>query len=231
MTSEPQTQEKSSSEKPLRSRVRFLPRNPLLEFRELGELIRYEFKRIIFSQKFFIALSLILLPAILYLDSIASQVEVILLDIGKENFMKRGSAGFVILGQFLMQMIAIMLTLDSYGKSGNESLKRYFAMPIRKSNVFFCTNDNHLSWDNNNRNISDSNFHINNVDLDWCRLDLPFDFKIISLDFLWRISSNYDNHILYLICSIFEYFQFTCYCSDTFPLLYSPLRCLFYCTI
>ena len=105
-------------------------------FREIGEIIRYEFKRIIFTQKFFIALSLILLPAIFYLDASAREVQVFLLDFGVDMFMRRSTAGYVILGQFIMQMVAIMLTLDSFGKSTNDSMQRYFSMPIRKVSIY-----------------------------------------------------------------------------------------------
>ena len=105
-------------------------------FREIGEIIRYESKRIILTQKFFIALTLILLPAIFYLDASAREVEAFLIDYGVEAFMKRSAAGYIILGQFLMQMIAIMLTLDSFGKSTNDSMQRYFAMPIRKISIY-----------------------------------------------------------------------------------------------
>jgi hypothetical protein len=105
-------------------------------FREIGEIIRYESKRIILTQKFFIALTLILLPAIFYLDASAREVEAYLIDYGVEAFMKRSAAGYIVLGQFLMQMIAIMLTLDSFGKSTNDSMQRYFAMPIRKISIY-----------------------------------------------------------------------------------------------
>jgi len=105
-------------------------------FREIGEIIRYESKRIILTQKFFIALTLILLPAIFYLDASAREVEAFLIDYGVEAFMKRSAAGYIVLGQFLMQMIAIMLTLDSFGKSTNDSMQRYFAMPIRKISIY-----------------------------------------------------------------------------------------------
>ena len=105
-------------------------------FREIFEIMRYEIKRILFTQKFFIALSLILLPAIFYLDASAREVEVFLLDFGKEMFMARSAAGYVILGQFLMQLIGIMLTLDGFGKSTNDSMQRYFSMPLRKVSVY-----------------------------------------------------------------------------------------------
>ena len=105
-------------------------------FREIGEIIRYESKRIILTQKFFIALTLILLPAIFYLDASAREVEAFLIDYGVEAFMRRSAAGYIVLGQFLMQMIAIMLTLDSFGKSTNDSMQRYFAMPIRKICIY-----------------------------------------------------------------------------------------------
>lgn len=105
-------------------------------FREIGEIIRFESKRIIVTQKFFIALTLILLPAIFYLDASAREVEAFLIDFGVESFMRRSAAGYIILGQFLMQMIAIMLTLDSFGKSTNDSMQRYFAMPIRKISIY-----------------------------------------------------------------------------------------------
>lgn len=105
-------------------------------FRETAEIIRYESKRILLTFKFFIALSLILLPAIFYLDASAREVEVYLLAYGKEMFMRRSAAGYVILGQFLLQMIAIMLTLDSFGKSTNDSMQRYFSMPIRKVSIY-----------------------------------------------------------------------------------------------
>ncbi|MHA1556387.1 MAG: hypothetical protein ACTSPM_05560 [Candidatus Heimdallarchaeota archaeon] len=105
-------------------------------FREIGEIIRFESKRIIITQKFFIALTLILLPAIFYLDASAREVEAFLIDFGVESFMRRSAAGYIILGQFLMQMIAIMLTLDSFGKSTNDSMQRYFAMLIRKISIY-----------------------------------------------------------------------------------------------
>ncbi|MFW9922329.1 MAG: hypothetical protein ACFFDW_03470 [Candidatus Thorarchaeota archaeon] len=105
-------------------------------FREIGEIIRYESKRILFTQKYFIAMTLILLPAIFYLDATAREVEVFLLDYGKDMFSRRSAAGYVVLGQFLMQMIAIMLTLDSFGKSTNDSMQRYFAMPVRKISIY-----------------------------------------------------------------------------------------------
>lgn len=105
-------------------------------FREIGEIIRYESKRILFTQKYFIAMTLILLPAIFYLDATAREVEVFLLDYGKDMFCRRSAAGYVVLGQFLMQMIAIMLTLDSFGKSTNDSMQRYFAMPVRKISIY-----------------------------------------------------------------------------------------------
>jgi ABC-type transport system involved in multi-copper enzyme maturation permease subunit len=111
-------------------------RSLIFEGREILEILRYETKRLILTPKFYIALTLILLPAIFYLDASASQVEVILLDYGKETFMKRSAAGYVILGQFLMQLIAIMLTLDSFGTEAHESMQRYFAMPIRRANIF-----------------------------------------------------------------------------------------------
>lgn len=111
-------------------------RNPLRDIREMTEIIRYEIKRLLFTQKFFIAISLILLPAIIYLDASASKVSVYLLDIGLEGFSKRSAAGYVIIGQFLMQMIGIMLTLDSFGNAAKDSLQRYFAMPIKKINIF-----------------------------------------------------------------------------------------------
>ncbi|NHJ05333.1 MAG: hypothetical protein EAX90_10950 [Candidatus Heimdallarchaeota archaeon] len=128
---------KSNSENILNSRLdnNFKLRKNFI-FREIGEIIRYESKRIIVTQKFFIALTLILLPAILYLDASAREVEVFLVDFGEEMFMRRSAAGFIILGQFLMQMIAIMLTLDSFGKSTNDSMQRYFAMPIRKISIY-----------------------------------------------------------------------------------------------
>jgi len=113
-----------------------LQRNPILEFREIGEIIRYEFKRIILTQKFFIALTFVLLPAILYLDASAQEVAIILLDFGKDDFIRTSATGYVILGQFLMQMVTIMLTLDSFGSDANESMKRYFSLPIRKINIY-----------------------------------------------------------------------------------------------
>ncbi len=105
-------------------------------FREIFEIIRFESKRIIITPKFIIALTLILLPAIFYLDASAREVEAFLIDFGVESFMRRSAAGYIILGQFLMQMIAIMLTLDSFGKSTNDSMQRYFAMPIRKISIY-----------------------------------------------------------------------------------------------
>ncbi|MBK5111996.1 MAG: hypothetical protein KGD59_03780 [Candidatus Heimdallarchaeota archaeon] len=113
-------------------------RNPLLEFRETSEIIRYEFKRIILTLKFFIALSFVLLPAIIFLNSIASDYEALLLDFGVDAFRNFSAAGFVNIGQFLLQMIGIMLTLDSFGKVADESMKRYFALPVRKTNLYLA---------------------------------------------------------------------------------------------
>ena len=84
-------------------------RNPLLEIRETSEIVRYEFKRIILTLKFFIALSFILLPAIIFLNSIASDYEALLLDFGVDAFRAFSAAGYVNIGQFLLQMIGIML--------------------------------------------------------------------------------------------------------------------------
>ncbi|MHA1367259.1 MAG: hypothetical protein ACTSP5_12730 [Candidatus Heimdallarchaeota archaeon] len=113
-----------------------IQRNPILEFREIGEIIRFEFKRIILTQKFFIALTFVLLPAIIYLDASAQEVAIILLDFGKDDFITTSATGYVVLGQFLMQMVTIMLTLDSFGSEANESMKRYFSLPIRKINIY-----------------------------------------------------------------------------------------------
>ena len=113
-----------------------IQRNPILEFREIGEIIRFEFKRIILTQKFFIALTFVLLPAIIYLDASAQEVAIILLDFGKDDFITTSATGYVVLGQFLMQMVTIMLTLDSFGSDANESMKRYFSLPIRKINIY-----------------------------------------------------------------------------------------------
>ncbi len=113
-------------------------RNPLLEIRETSEIIRYEFKRIIFTLKFFIALSFVLLPAIIFLNSIASDYEALLLDFGIDAFRSFSAAGFVNIGQFLLQMIGIMLTLDSFGKAADDSMKRYFALPVRKTNLYLA---------------------------------------------------------------------------------------------
>jgi len=111
-------------------------RNPFLEIRETSEIIRYEFKRIILTLKFFIALSFVLLPAIIFLNSIASDYEALLLDFGVDAFRNFSAAGFVNIGQFLLQMIGIMLTLDSFGKVADDSMKRYFALPVRKTNLY-----------------------------------------------------------------------------------------------
>ncbi len=100
-------------------------------------IIRFESKRVIFSLKFFIALSLILLPAIIYLNSIAQDYEALLLDYGHESFKSFSAAGFVIIAQFLLQMIAIMLTLDSFGEAAKESKKRYFSLPIYRIDIYF----------------------------------------------------------------------------------------------
>ncbi|NHJ33424.1 MAG: hypothetical protein FK732_11230, partial [Asgard group archaeon] len=113
-------------------------RNPFLEIRETSEIIRYEFKRIIFTLKFFIALSFVLLPAIIFLNSIASEYEALLLDIGVDAFRAFSATGFVNIGQFLLQMIGIMLTLDSFGKVVDDSMKRYFALPVRKTNLYIA---------------------------------------------------------------------------------------------
>lgn len=113
-------------------------RNPLLEIRETSEIVRYEFKRIILTLKFFIALSFVLLPAIIFLNSIASDYEALLLDFGVDAFRAFSAAGFVNIGQFLLQMIGIMLTLDSFGKVADDSMKRYFALPVRKSNLYIA---------------------------------------------------------------------------------------------
>ncbi len=113
-------------------------RNPLLEIRETSEIVRYEFKRIILTLKFFIALSFVLLPAIIFLNSIASDYEALLLDFGVDEFQAFSAAGFVNIGQFLLQMIGIMLTLDSFGKVADDSMKRYFALPVRKSNLYIA---------------------------------------------------------------------------------------------
>ncbi|MCK5045315.1 MAG: hypothetical protein KAS22_01970, partial [Candidatus Heimdallarchaeota archaeon] len=113
-------------------------RNPLLEIRETSEIVRYEFKRIILTLKFFIALSFVLLPAIIFLNSIASDYEALLLDFGVDAFRSFSAAGFVNIGQFLLQMIGIMLTLDSFGKVADDSMKRYFALPVRKTNLYIA---------------------------------------------------------------------------------------------
>ena len=113
-------------------------RNPLLEIRETSEIVRYEFKRIILTLKFFIALSFVLLPAIIFLNSIASEYEALLLDFGVDAFRAFSAAGFVNIGQFLLQMIGIMLTLDSFGKVADDSMKRYFALPVRKNNLYIA---------------------------------------------------------------------------------------------
>ncbi|MHA1126177.1 MAG: hypothetical protein ACTSO7_10640 [Candidatus Heimdallarchaeota archaeon] len=113
-----------------------LQRNPIHEFREIGEIVRFEFKRIILTQKFFIALTFVLLPAIIYLDASAQEVAIILLDFGREDFITTSATGYIVLGQFLMQMVTIMLTLDSFGSDANDSMKRYFSLPIRKINIY-----------------------------------------------------------------------------------------------
>jgi hypothetical protein len=113
-------------------------RNIFHEMREIGEITRFELKRIIFTMKFFIALSLVLLPAIIYLDATSSTIEVLLLEQGKWEFMKQSAAGYIVLGQFLMQLIAIMLTLDGFGKNTKDSMQRYLSMPVRKVNIFFA---------------------------------------------------------------------------------------------
>jgi hypothetical protein len=100
-------------------------------------IIRFESKRIIFTLKFFVALSLILLPAIIYLNSIAQDYEALLLDFGIESFRTFSAAGFVIIAQFLIQMIAIMLTLDSFGEIAKESKKRYFSLPLYRIDIYF----------------------------------------------------------------------------------------------
>ncbi|NHK31006.1 MAG: hypothetical protein FK730_06615 [Asgard group archaeon] len=100
-------------------------------------IIRYESKRVIFTLKFFVALSLILLPAIIYLNSIAQDYEALLLDFGEESFKSFSAAGFVIIAQFLIQMIAIMLTLDSFGEVTKESKKRYFSLPVYRIDIYF----------------------------------------------------------------------------------------------
>jgi hypothetical protein len=87
--------------------------------------------------KFFVALSLILLPAIIYLNSIAQDYEALLLDFGIESFRTFSAAGFVIIAQFLIQMIAIMLTLDSFGEIAKESKKRYFSLPLYRIDIYF----------------------------------------------------------------------------------------------
>ncbi len=124
--------------KPFFSRVLFfLSERPIhLEFREIWYIFRFEFKRIIFTLKFFIALSLVLLPAVIFLNSISSDYEALILDMGIPKFQKFCASGFTIIGQFLLQMIGIMLVLDGFGKNADESMNRYFALPIRKSNIF-----------------------------------------------------------------------------------------------
>lgn len=111
-------------------------RSVLKDFREIGVLIRYEFKRIILSTKFFLSLSLVLLPAIIFLNSISSEYEAIILDFGVEAFQQTSADGYVIIGQFLLQMMGLMLVLDSFGKVANDSMRRYYALPIRKINVY-----------------------------------------------------------------------------------------------
>ena len=37
-----------------------------------------------------------------------------------------------------MQMMGIMLSLDSFGKSTHDSMQRYFALPIRRLNIFIA---------------------------------------------------------------------------------------------
>lgn len=115
-----------------------LQRNPFSWIREISNIIFFEFKRIIFTPKFFIALSLVLLPAIIYLDSIAREVNVILLDFGVEVFVTKSASGYIILGQFLTQLIAIMLTLDSFGKNTNDSMQRYYSLPVRRTSIYFA---------------------------------------------------------------------------------------------
>ncbi|MBN1328080.1 MAG: hypothetical protein JXA54_01290 [Candidatus Heimdallarchaeota archaeon] len=120
------------------SRVLFLlTERPIhLEFREIWYVFRFEFKRIILSLKFFIALSLVLLPAVIFLNSISSDYEALILDMGIVKFQKFCASGFTIIGQFLLQLIGLMLVLDGFGKSANDSMNRYFALPIRKANIF-----------------------------------------------------------------------------------------------
>ncbi|MGC9779206.1 MAG: hypothetical protein HZR80_08195 [Candidatus Heimdallarchaeota archaeon] len=113
-----------------------LQRTLLTDFKENIEIIRFEVKRIIITLKYFIALSLVLLPAIIFLNSISKDYEALLINLGRENFERYATTSFVLVGQFLMQMMGIMLALDSFGKSTHESMQRYFALPIRRANIF-----------------------------------------------------------------------------------------------
>ncbi|HUT79695.1 MAG TPA: hypothetical protein VMZ29_00715 [Candidatus Bathyarchaeia archaeon] len=132
------SQEKNQEKVQFFSRVLFyLSERPIhLEFREIWYIFRFEFKRLIFTIKFFIALSLVLLPAVIFLNSISSDYEALILDMGIAKFQKFCASGFTIIGQFLLQMIGIMLVLDGFGKSANDSMNRYFALPVRKANIF-----------------------------------------------------------------------------------------------
>jgi len=134
---EPEQQQAIKIENPIsRLFIRLFERTLRTDLREIAILIRYEFKRTIFTLKFFVALSLILLPAIIFLNSIASEYEAFILDNGIEAFQQFSADGYTIIGQFLLQMMALMLVLDSFGKTANDSMKRYFALPIRKVNIY-----------------------------------------------------------------------------------------------
>jgi len=111
-------------------------RSIVKDLREIAILVRFEFKRIILTLKFFVALSLILLPATIFLNAIASEYEAFILDHGVQVFQQFSADGYTIIGQFLLQMMALMLVLDAFGKTANDSMKRYFALPVRKINIF-----------------------------------------------------------------------------------------------
>ncbi|NHJ85554.1 MAG: hypothetical protein FK734_08835 [Asgard group archaeon] len=110
----------------------------LFDFREIGLIFRYEFKRVILSLKFFVAFSLILIPSIIFLNSIVEDFEALILDLGIDDFLKFCTSGYILIGQFLLQLIGLMLTLDCFGKSTNDSMERYFALPIKKANIYIA---------------------------------------------------------------------------------------------
>ncbi|MHA1221563.1 MAG: hypothetical protein ACTSQB_07505 [Candidatus Heimdallarchaeota archaeon] len=83
----------------------FYERSIFLEFREIAIIFSFEFKRMILTIKFFVALSLVLLPAIIFLNSISSEYEALILDMGISDFQKFSATGFTIIGQFLLMIV------------------------------------------------------------------------------------------------------------------------------